>query len=224
MKGNKTALIAGASGLIGGHLLQKLLADNAYEKVISIGRKKLDVTHEDLTQIEFDFTNPSSYESLPKVDIVFCCLGTTIKRAGSQEKFKQVDFQFPLDIANWAKNNGVSQYHIITALGADKDSSIFYNQVKGEIQDELKKLNFESLNIYQPSLLLGERDETRIGELLAKAFMIITRPLMLGGLRKYRAIKGTVVAQAMLHQSHKYNSGINLYESDEIEILGNNLA
>ena len=155
----KTALLVGATGLVGGLVLEQLLADTYFEKVIVLTRKSLGKSNAKLKEVLVDFNKLDDYATEIKADAVFCCLGTTIKVAGSKEAFKKVDFEYPFKIAQLAKQNGTSTYLLITALGASTNSMIFYNKVKGELEEEVSKLNFDSFHILQPSLIIGERTE-----------------------------------------------------------------
>jgi uncharacterized protein YbjT (DUF2867 family) len=152
----KTALVAGASGLIGKQCLYELLAEKEYIKVIALVRKELTIKHPKLEQIQMDFDQLVSYTHMFQADDVFCCLGTTMKKAGSQENFKKVDYAYPMALAKAALNNGARQFLIVTALGADKKSSIFYNRVKGDVEESLQLLDYPALHIFRPSMLLGE--------------------------------------------------------------------
>lgn len=211
----KTALLIGATGLIGNQLLTKLLHSPFYSRVIVLTRRSLEVRNTKLTEVIFDFDRPDA--SQVTADDIFCCLGTTIKKAGSREAFKKVDFEYPLKVAKLAKLNGASKYIIITAMGADPKSGIFYNRVKGEIESELKRLNFDSLHILQPSLLLGDRKESRTGEKVGEMLMAVFRPIMLGPLKKYRAIESERVANAMLAFAKMPDKGVFLHDSGELQ-------
>ncbi|MFW5708067.1 MAG: oxidoreductase [Bacteroidota bacterium] len=165
----KTALIAGATGLVGSFLLDELLENDNYSQVKILVRKKMEKAHPKLTQIVFDYDNPD--QSAVKADDVFCCLGTTIRKAGSKEAFEKVDYEYPLKLAQLAHKNGSKSFHLVTALGADEKSMFFYNKVKGKVEREVSKIPFDSLCIYRPSMLLGPRREFRLGEEVAKRFM-----------------------------------------------------
>lgn len=218
----KTAIISGASGLVGNNLLNLLLNSKKYKKVYCLVRKELAIQHPNLEQIIFDYNNDNSYLNLPKADEVFCCLGTTIKNAGSQKAFKKVDLEYPLKLAKAVLKKEAKAYHVITALGASSDSNIFYNKVKGELEDELKKLKFEQLYIYRPSLLLGNRKEQRLGEKFGTVFMKSFNFLMQGSLKKYRAIQAEDVAKAMLYAATNDLSKLKIILSDEIQALADN--
>jgi uncharacterized protein YbjT (DUF2867 family) len=210
----RTALIAGASGLIGGHCLTLLLENENYSNVISIGRRELAVTHPKLQQHVVDFNELEFYQELFKVNHVFCCLGTTIKTAGSKEKFRLVDYVFPIKMAQLAQSNGVEVYSIITAMGANAKSSIFYNQVKGEVENELKALDIPVVHILQPSLLLGDRNESRTGEAIAQAIFKVINPIFVGKLKQFKGIPGERVAQKMIALANNENKGYQKYTSD----------
>jgi uncharacterized protein YbjT (DUF2867 family) len=211
----KTALLVGATGLVGGQLLTKLLHSPYYSKVTVLTRRALGIRNTKLNEVIFDFDAPDA--SMIKADDIFCCLGTTIKKAGSREAFKKVDFEYPLRTAKHAKLNGATKYLIVTAMGADPKSSIFYNRVKGEIEQALRELHFPSLHILQPSLLLGERQEARLGEKTGEVLMTLLKPLMLGPLKKYRAIDSEKVANAMLALAKKPEEGVFVHNSAELQ-------
>ncbi len=215
----KSALLVGASGLVGGHCLRLFLEDKNYEKVIAFVRKPMTLQHQKLEQHVVDFDHLEKYSHLAKVNDVFCCLGTTIKKAGSQEAFRKVDFTYPVEIAKVAAQNGVEQFLIITALGANPKSSIFYNRVKGEVEEAVTKLPFKAIHIFRPSLLLGERDERRTGEKIGEPMLKGLKFLLLGPLKKYRAIEASVVASAMLDAAKQNLQGINTFESDQIQAM-----
>jgi uncharacterized protein YbjT (DUF2867 family) len=210
----RTALIAGASGLIGGHCLTLLLENENYSNVISIGRRALDITHSKLEQHVVDFNKLENYEDLFKVNDVFCCLGTTIKTAGSKEKFRLVDSVFPIKMAQLAQSNDVEVYSIVTAMGANAKSSIFYNQVKGEVENELETLDIPTVHILQPSLLLGDRNESRTGEAIAQAIFKVINPIFVGKLKQFKGIPGKRVAEKMVALANNGSKGYQKHPSD----------
>ncbi|MEJ1238822.1 oxidoreductase [Chryseolinea sp. T2] len=208
----KTAFVAGASGLIGSQLLPLLLSADRYSKVYAITRKPLP-EHTRLIQLTADMADVASYADV-RVDDVFCCLGTTIAVAGSKENFRKVDFVFPTVMAKSLRDNGASQYMLVSALGADKSSSIFYNRVKGEVEDAISQAGYRSLHIFRPSLLLGHREEKRTGEDAAKVFYKIFGLLIP---KKYKGIDAGSVARAMLHYALQDKSGKHIHESGELQ-------
>lgn len=216
----KTALVLGASGLVGSHCLQLLLDNAAYDKIIVWLRKPLPVQHAKLQQEIINFDQLSPYaDKLKNVQETFCCLGTTIKKAGSPEAFYKVDFTYPHEIAKLAAQNGVQQFLIVTALGANSRSSIFYNRVKGEIETALGKLPLPGLQIFRPSLLLGERQEFRLGERIGAIVFTALSFAFFGRLRRYRAIEASVVAEAMIRIAQQNLTGVNIFESEKIQAL-----
>jgi len=212
-----SALIVGASGLVGGFCLSNLLASDSYIKVIVLVRKPLPTTHPKLEQHVVDSDNLQQSSQLIKADDVFCTLGTTIRKAGSQEAFEKVDYTYPVEVAGFAVANGAKQFLIVTAIGANASSSVFYNRVKGKVEEAIKALPFRSVHIFQPSFLLGERTEKRTGEKLGILLTRALSPLLVGGLRKYRGIEARVVASVMVTAASKEQSGIHIYRSDMIQ-------
>lgn len=216
-----TALIAGASGLVGGHLLRQLLEHADYARIVALVRRPLAFSHPKLEQVVVDFAALEKVTADLKCDDAFCCLGTTIKEAGSRENFRAVDHVAVLAFAWAAQRNGARRFFVVSSLGANADSRIFYSRVKGEMEEALMVLGFGTLAIFQPSLLLGVRSKPRLGERLWAKVMWLLDPLLFGGLRKLRAIEAEVVARAMLRCSFgRANQGVLVFPSDEIQDLG----
>lgn len=205
----RTALVIGATGLVGEKLVTQLLTSEKYSHVKVLVRKPLDLIHPKLASILFDFDNPE--ESLVKADDIFCCLGTTMKKAGSKEAFYRVDYVYPHEIAKIALSNGAKRFSIITAMGASRKSLFYYNRVKGEIEDTLKKLGYETLLIFRPSLLVGHRSESRFGEKIGESLSKFFKPLIPA---KYQAIEAEKVAKAMVVITSSNVKGTLVYESD----------
>lgn len=221
---DRNALIAGASGLVGHHLLNLLQDSNYYDTVYVLSRRSLGLSHPRVKELLIDFDELPNAQ-LPEVEDVYCCLGTTMKKAGSKEAFRKVDYQYPLELAQKAASAGASQYLLITALGANKNSYFFYNQVKGEVEEEISKVSqFKKIAIFRPSLLLGERQENRTGEGLAMRIMRWVKPLMKGPLRKYRPIHSRTVANGMFQVARKDVRGVHIYESEDIKPLAGELT
>jgi uncharacterized protein YbjT (DUF2867 family) len=217
----KTALIIGSTGLIGSELLNLLLESSHYAKVITFVKRDTGIKHPKLTQHVIDFDKPETYKELVVGDDFFCTIGTTIKKAGSKEAFRKVDFEYPRQFASFALQNKVKQFLIISSLSADAKTGNFYLKTKGEIQDFLKDCNFESVAVLQPSLLLGNRTEFRLGEKVGAFFMKSLSFLFLGNLKKYKPIEGKTVAKALLKIAETNNKGFKIYESDAIQEIGN---
>lgn len=211
----KTALVAGSTGLIGSQLLQLLLTDTYYDVVKAISRKPLEISHSRLENIVLDFDRMAEYRDKLKADDVFCCLGTTIKKVKTKEKFRKVDFDYPLELARLTKMNGAEQYLLISALGADKKSNIFYNQVKGEVEEAISEIDFKSYHIFRPSLLMGDRKESRSGEDAGKVFFKYFGFLVPA---KYKGIESGKVARAMQKFAAEHQHGLHIHESKELQV------
>lgn len=216
----KTALIAGATGLIGQQLLDLLLNSAEYDQVIALTREgsEFSLNNDKLNQVVVDFDALENHSKELQADHIFCCLGTTMRKAGSEEKFRKVDFEYPFKLAHITKANGSSQYHLVSSLGANKNARVFYNRVKGEVEEAIKSVGFDVFHIYRPSLLMGERYESRSGEDAAKVFFNLFGFLFRGPLKKYRAIDSQKVAKAMLlYAFSKDQSGMVIHESQELQ-------
>lgn len=194
----RSALLAGASGLVGTALLDLLLSDEKYATVHSLVRKTTAVRHSKLHEHIVRFDELGEYPLGTQITDAFCCLGTTMRTAGSREAFATVDRDYPLAFAALAQHNGCNRLAVVSALGAASGSAIFYNRVKGEMEEGLKNMGFAHLAIIRPSLLLGRRREFRAGEALSTPVAIALSPLLVGGLRRYRPVDVNRVAQVTL--------------------------
>lgn len=212
----KTALLAGATGLIGSHLLPLLLASERYSKVIVVGRKAVPVVHPKLTQVVTDLDKLDALRLQLIADDVYCCLGTTMKQAGSKDAFYKVDYLYVVTLAALTASNFASQFMVVSSLGADAKSAVYYSKVKGEMEAAVQQLPFRAIHIFRPSLLLGERAQPRLGERISAVLMGAMKPLMRGPLQKYRPVTGATVAAAMLRGAAEDGGGICVHLSDEI--------
>ncbi len=208
----KTALIIGATGLIGFQLTQKLCQSAYYERVKVLTRKPLGWQHARLQEIQFEFDRPNSL--LTQADDIFCCLGTTMKKAGSKEAFRKVDYEYPMTLARLAREQGATQFSIVTAMGADVHSMFFYNRVKGEVERDLATLHYPTLLIYRPSLLLGNRSESRLGERIGERFMKAFNPLIPAN---YKAVDSGQVAEVMCKKAQQGLTGLHVFESSAFQ-------
>ena len=220
-KGKKTALIFGASGLVGGYCLDFLLEHAAYKRVVAFVRKPLRKEHPHLQQIEVDFDRPETFSDKIKGDDLFLCLGTTMAKAGNRKAFYRVDFQYNYQAARAAAQNGVNQLFLVSSVGADKDSWFFYSQVKGELEEAVRELPFWAIHIFQPSFLLGERNENRWGEEIAGRLGKVIDQVTGGLLTKYRPVEADVVARAMVNAAQQLSKGIHTYPSHYLQELAN---
>lgn len=216
----KTALMIGSTGLIGSQLLNLLLENANYDKVIAFVKRETDIQHTKLTQHIIDFDQPETYQELVKGDDFFCTIGTTIQKAGSQEAFRKVDFLYPRQFATFALQNNISQFLVISSLGAKATSVNFYLKTKGEIESFLQDCPFEHVAVLRPSLLLGNRKEFRLGEKAGAFVMKLFSFLLVGNLRKYKPIESKTVAKALLAIAQQNNRGFQIYESDVIQRIG----
>jgi uncharacterized protein YbjT (DUF2867 family) len=216
----ETAILVGASGLIGTSLLEQLLEDKEFKKIKIIVRKAISLTHPKLEQIVVDFDHLDKYSEFITGDVAFCTLGTTIKTAGSKNAFSKVDYTYVLNFAEIAKRNGTSRFLVVSSLGVNENGGNFYLTVKRDMENSLKKLQFSSLIIIRPSMLLGKRSEFRLGENAGKILMKALRFLFIGKLKKYRAIDAIVVARAMIKLSKTELENVSVFESDRLQEIG----
>ena len=211
---SRTALVAGATGLVGSHVLEFLLADPQWSHVVTVGRRKTSNHNAKLEQRVLNLSELDSVTDLPHVDDVFCCLGTTIKQAGSQPAFRLVDHEFVVGLARAGLRAGATQFLLVSAIGADPESRVFYSRVKGETEAAIRKLSYRGIQIFRPSLLLGDRSEFRLGERIAMLGAPMLPLLLVGRLRRYRPIQAATVARAMISIAHDAPRGPNVFEYD----------
>ena len=218
MKEARTALLLGATGLVGGHCLDQLLADESYAHVTTLGRRPLRRTHPRLAHHVINFDALADYADACAVDDVFCCLGTTIKQAGSQEAFRTVDFIYPFEVARIALAKGAQQYLLVSALGANGSSVFFYNRVKGDTEAAIRALDYEGVYIFRPSLLTGNREEKRRGEQIAEAVLNTFSFALRGPLRSFRPTAARDVAAIMIRVAKQQPGGVQIYEPEAISV------
>ena len=192
---SKTAIILGATGLTGSHLLQLLLDDERYARIIVFGRKTCGVSNANLTEHIVNVLHLENQQELFQADEVFCCIGTTKAKTPNKDIYTKIDYGIPTAAAKLCKENGIETFMVISALGAKKKSKIFYNRVKGKMEEAVLGLNIKNTYILQPSLIVGNRDEKRSGEKVAAFFMKIFGFLVP---KKYKIIKAETIAEAML--------------------------
>lgn len=212
---SRTALIAGGTGLVGGHLVRLLAATAAYGRVIAITRRPIADKPALVDELVADFDHLES-APLPAVDDVYCALGTTIRKAGSQAAFRRVDLEYPLALARAARRAGATRYALVSSVGANPNTGNFYLRTKGELERELATIGFESLLIARPSFLVGNRAENRPGERIALALAPVFAPLMIGGARRYRPIEAERVAAALVALTLSAAPGVTVAEYDQL--------
>lgn len=213
----RTALIAGATGLVGSELLRLLLEDGYYQSVVAVVRRPMELTHDKLRTVIVNFDNLPESEDQLACDDVFCCLGTTMKQAGSKEAFRKVDHDYPLSLARTTQRKGARTFLLVSALGANQESSFYYNQVKGEVEKAIDEVPFEGYHVFRPSLLLGPRSESRPGEEAAKTFYRWFDFLIP---KKYKGVQASNVARAMLHFAKADVGGTHFHPSAELQNFG----
>ncbi|MCM3573642.1 oxidoreductase [Mesobacillus subterraneus] len=216
----KTALIAGATGLIGKELLQFLLNANEYDKVVAVVRRPIGIEHPKLDERIVDFDQLEQDKEIFSVDDVFCALGTTIKKAKTKEAMWKIDVDYPVVIARLASSQGAKKFLLVSSMNADPESPIFYPKMKGKLEEEIRRIPFDTTAIFRPSLLLGEREEFRLGEKAAAAIFTKVPFLFTGPFKKYKAIEGRTVALAMYQAAQKDVPGLTIYPSERIQEMG----
>lgn len=215
----RSAIVVGATGLVGSELVKQLCACDEYVSVTVIVRQKINFTHDKLIVKVRDF-NRLEEKDIDFAHEVYCCLGTTIKKAGSREAFEKVDFSYPLHIASLAKKKGIPHFIVITAMGAKAKSFVYYNRVKGMLERDLIALDLPQLSIVRPSLLTGPRKEFRLGERLGALVLTVIRPVLIGPLKRFSAIEAQQVAQAMVCIAlYEPKSKLTIYQSHQLKQL-----
>ena len=208
----KTALLAGATGLVGGALLSLLLASERYAKVVVVGRHPVAVQHPKLTQVVTELSQLEAVRLCLIADDVYCCLGTTRQQAGSKEAFFEVDFLYVVKLAAVTAGKFAAQFMVVSAIGASSESYFYYSRVKGEMEAAVRQTPFQAIHIFRPSLLLGARARPRLGERLGGWLLMLARPLLRGSWQKYQPITATAVARAMLQAAKADSKGIQVHE------------
>ncbi len=213
------ALILGASGLVGLHTTKYLLADNSFDKIYAVSRHGIPIQHERLIQIKADFDTIDIPIRDLQINHLFSCLGSTKSKTPNKEDYKKVDHDYPIKVARILKENGLHSASIVSALGANKDSITFYMRLKAMTEQSFEELGLDQLFIMQPSLIVGNRKEKRLAEKFASILFNIINPLLLGDYNKYRSIKGSVIARALVETTKLDGKGIFRFNTQEIKEL-----
>ncbi len=217
MNEKKKALIVGATGLVGRQVLNVLLANDYYEEIIILGRSSTGVKDNRINEIVIDFDDLKNHTDELSANDYYCCIGTTLKAAGSKEKFHLIDFTYPVEIAKLAQKDPLfEQFLIVSSLGANQKSVLFYNKIKGKLENRLKKIGLKSLHIFQPSLLVGERKDFRPAEAIAGMFSSILSFFVIGSSRRFFAIEGVDVAKSMFLIAQKNEEGTHTHKPKEM--------
>lgn len=207
----RTAIIAGHTGLVGRHLLEMLLRDPRYAAVKAVGRRAPAQAHPRLDVIQTELGDLGPFVTRLAADDAYCCLGTTLRAAGSRAAFERVDYHMVVDYARTARAAGATRFFLVSALSADARSPIFYSRVKGRTEQALREVGFEALHLLRPSLLLGARGEQRLVEDLAQRVAPMLNRLLPGPLAKYRAVRAEDVAAALLRLSEREDRGVHVH-------------
>ncbi len=210
------AVVTGATGLIGKEIVKQLAQNDEVEEVTVVGRRYLDYSHPKVEQHIADLGDAEAIRPYMQGDVLFCALGTTIKRAGSKENFRLVDHHFVVNAAKVASEEGVKHFCVVSSIGAKAESGNFYLRTKGEMENEISALPFTSVHIFRPSLLLGNREENRPGERIGEAFFKLFGFIFKGKLERYAPIHASTVADAMIKASLSGAPGVNIIESENI--------
>ncbi|MFA9390850.1 MAG: NAD(P)H-binding protein [Prolixibacteraceae bacterium] len=212
----KTALIAGATGLVGKQLVNELIADSTFEKVIVLSRRELSISHPKLLVklINFDHLNDLNFDE--KIDVCFCSLGTTQKKSGREGTLK-VDYEYVVQLAQLSKRMNISKFIVVSSQGANHNSSFFYMRTKGQMEEAIKKAGIETVYLVRPSLITGEREEVRFAEEIGYYLYKGLQPLMFGKLKKLRPVSGLQIARCMVDLSGNSEHGNFTIESNFIQ-------
>ena len=218
----KTAIILGASGLTGGILLEKLINDERYEIIKLFSRSKMEGMPSKVQQFVGNIIELENFKNDFTADDVFCCIGTTAKKTPDKKMYKSIDFGIPVKAAQLSKENKNSTFIVISAMGANESSAIFYNKTKGEMETEVLQKNIPNTYILRPSIIEGNRNENRIGENIGLKILKLIQPLMRGSLKKYQIITAETIAQAMVNLANNKIYEEQIFPSDKIKQLALN--
>lgn len=210
------ALILGGTGLVGKQVIHFLLDDDLYSKVIAVGRRPIGIEHPKLIEKIIDFDHIQKEVLDENIDHVFLCLGTTMAKAGSKAEFYKIDYTYTIEAAKWAQRYGAKKAVLVSAIGASTQSWFYYSKVKGQVEEDLMSLNFESTIIVRPSLLLGNRSEYRKGEVMAERLSQYMGFIYSGPMSKYKPVKAVDVAKKMIETAKISTNKIEYIESQNI--------
>lgn len=212
----RSAIVVGATGLVGSSLIKQLCENDEYVSVTAISRRPLQYSHPKLT------VKVCPFDEIEEKDIefandFFCCLGTTMKKAKTKEQFEMVDFHYPMNFASLAKKRGIEHFIVITAMGSKTNSLFYYNRVKGKLEEQIKNIGLNQISIVRPSLIVGHRDEFRFGEKIGEIVLKILNPILIGPLKKYRSIEASQIALAMIVIAlYGKKSPFTIYKSNQL--------
>ena len=215
----KTAIILGASGLTGNLLLNQLIADERYNSIVIFNRKSIGQTHPKVTEFIGDILRLNQFKKEFTGHEVYCCIGTTAKKTPDRSMYRNIDFGIPVATAQLCAKNKIDTFLVISAMGANPGSNLFYNKTKGEMEQAVLLKKIPNTYILRPSFIGGDRNENRPGEKIGMAIAKMIQPLLVGKLRKYRLIEADKIARAMVHLANSKPKS-QVFTSDKIEALG----
>ncbi|MFC3197218.1 oxidoreductase [Parapedobacter deserti] len=207
----KSAIIFGATGLVGRHVLRELLNNPRYGKVTTVARRDMNIKHAKINQLIADFQTIEEIKDQLVADDVFCCLGTTRKKTPDLQEYYRIDHDYPVALARLTKANGAKALLVVSAVGADADSANFYLRMKGQMERDIVAVGLDRTHIFRPSLITGKRSEKRRSESLAKGLFTVIDPFLIGGLSKYRSVPAAWVAKAMNRAAEQEHGGVRVY-------------
>jgi len=214
----KTAILLGATGLTGGYVLDLLLNDDRYDKILIFGRRSIERKHPRINEFVIDLLKLEDQKDVFKADVVFCCIGTTNAKTSNKELYKKIDYGIPITATRLCVENHIDTFLVMSSMGADKNSRVFYNRTKGEMEEVVLSQKIKYTYILQPSLIGGNRNENRTGEYLAKVVMMLINPILIGGLKKYRTIHPETIAKALVYLANSQRTS-GIIQSDQIKEL-----
>ena len=217
----KTAIILGASGLTGSFVLQKLINDDRYDRIKLFSRSKIEGLPNKVTQFIGDLLDLEQFKSDFTADEVYCCIGTTAKKTPDKLLYRQIDYGIPVAATTLSKENNISTLLVISAMGANATSKVFYNRIKGEMERDVLAQNLENTFIFRPSLIGGQRKERRVLEKIGIIIFKVIEPLFLGKLKQYKMIEAKTIAKAMINVANLKTHTRTIFSSDEIKNLVN---
>lgn len=216
----KTAIILGATGFVGNRLLQKLIEDDRYETIKLFSRSKIEGLPIKVKQFIGDVLDLEQFSDDFTGDDLFCCIGTTAKKTPDKTLYKKIDYGIPVSAAKLAKVNHVDAFLVLSAIGADKNSNVFYTKTKGEMEQDVLQQNLKKTYILRPAIIGGERDENRTLEKMGLVIFKLIQPVLVGKLKKYRIVNAETIAQTMLHLANSENYSEGIISSDQINTIG----
>ncbi|TLP79146.1 NAD-dependent epimerase/dehydratase family protein [Maribacter sp. ACAM166] len=219
---SKTAIVLGATGLTGGILLQKLIKDNRYDIIKLFSRSIINDMPNKVEQFIGDLLELEKFKDDFTADEVYCCIGTTTKKTPNKDVYTQIDYGIPVTAAKLAKENGIATFLVISAMGANIKSSIFYNRTKGEMERDVLLQGIKNTFILRPSLIGGKRNERRIVEKIGLVVFKIIEPLFIGSLEKYKLINAECIAQAMVNLANSARNAEVIITSNDIKQVAKN--